>query len=65
MPEAKAGKNRLHLDLAVDRIEPAAAAAVALGGRRAGELQVDAAGGFQVMTDPEGNEFCFVTAPAQ
>ena len=53
------GKNRLHLDLAA--ADPAAEQAriEALGGRR---LQEYAPGGFLVMADPEGNEFCVIPA---
>ncbi|MEU6743441.1 VOC family protein [Streptosporangium sandarakinum] len=60
VPEPRSGKNRLHLDLQVEDLTGAADAAVALGGRRSGAPQRDAAGAFQVMHDPEGNEFCFV-----
>ena len=61
VPEPKAGKNRLHIDIEVDQIEPAAAAAVRLGASRIGDLVTDEQGSFQVMADPEGNEFCFVS----
>ncbi|HEY4457939.1 MAG TPA: VOC family protein [Pseudonocardiaceae bacterium] len=52
---AKSGKNRLHLDL--ESPDPAAEQAVVerLGGRRLTEYD---AGGFLVLADPEGNEFC-------
>ncbi|MGV9538846.1 VOC family protein [Streptosporangium sandarakinum] len=60
VPEPRSGKNRLHLDLEVEDLTGAADAAVALGGRRSGAAQRDAVGAFQVMHDPEGNEFCFV-----
>ncbi|MFJ9520861.1 VOC family protein [Kitasatospora sp. NPDC101801] len=62
VPAAKAGKNRLHLDLAVDDVEAAVRAAVALGATPAGELLRDDQGAFRTMRDPEGNEFCFVSA---
>ncbi|MEW2529639.1 VOC family protein [Streptomyces sp. NPDC047071] len=62
VPEGKAVKNRLHLDVAVDDIEAATAEAVRLGAVRAGEPVTDDQGSFQVMLDPEGNEFCFVSA---
>ncbi|MEO3751891.1 VOC family protein [Streptomyces sp. B6B3] len=55
--EPTAGKNRLHVDVSApdpaaerERIE-------ALGGRLLPEY---AAGGFLVMADPEGNEFCVI-----
>jgi hypothetical protein len=28
-----------------------------------GDPQLDPVGGFQVMLDPEGNEFCFIVGP--
>ncbi|GAA4103705.1 VOC family protein [Nonomuraea soli] len=64
VPEPKSLKNRLHLDLAVPDVDTAAADAERLGGTRAGALQKDDQGAFQVMRDPEGNEFCFVEGPA-
>jgi predicted enzyme related to lactoylglutathione lyase len=55
--EPKTGKNRLHLDLA--SADPAAEQRriESLGGRR---LQEYASGGFLVMADLEGNEFCVI-----
>ncbi|MUL43400.1 VOC family protein [Streptomonospora sp. PA3] len=51
------GKNRVHLDLSCP--DPAAEQRriEALGGRRLPEY---ADGGFLVMADPEGNEFCLL-----
>ncbi|MEV7614831.1 VOC family protein [Streptomyces sp. NPDC089799] len=51
------GKNRIHVDLASP--DPAAEQrrVEALGGRR---LEEYAGGGFLVMADPEGNEFCII-----
>ena len=63
VPEAKSGKNRVHLDIDVDDLAVATAQAELLGARRSGDVVVDPLGGFQVMTDPEGNEFCFVCGP--
>jgi hypothetical protein len=60
VPEAKAMKNRLHLDLCGPAIAAAADEAVGLGATRSGDVVTDAHGSFQVMLDPEGNEFCFV-----
>lgn len=60
VPEGKATKNRLHLDLDAGEVEAAADAAVRLGATRVGDVVTDAQGRFQVMLDPEGNEFCFV-----
>lgn len=63
VPEPKAGKNRVHLDVDVDDLEVAARQAESLGARRIGAPVLDAMGGFQVMADPEGNEFCFTNGP--
>jgi hypothetical protein len=58
--EAKLVKNRLHLDIEVDDIPAAAVRAVDLGAVVVSDLVVDEQGGFQVLKDPAGNEFCFV-----
>jgi predicted enzyme related to lactoylglutathione lyase len=61
VPERKQGpKNRLHLDIDVADIARIRAALVELGAQALGEVQQDAQGAFQVMLDPEGNEFCLV-----
>ncbi|PPK94132.1 glyoxalase/bleomycin resistance protein/dioxygenase superfamily protein [Kineococcus xinjiangensis] len=60
VPEPKAVKNRLHVDVRVDDIAAAAERAEALGARRTGGVHTDAAGSFQVLLDPEGNEWCLV-----
>jgi Glyoxalase-like domain len=60
VPEEKAVKNRLHLDIEVKSIGAAVAEAESLGASRVGEVVTDESGSFQVMVDPEGNEFCFV-----
>ncbi|WP_371482834.1 VOC family protein [Kitasatospora sp. NBC_00315] len=60
VPEAKSGKNRLHLDVhsepggldrLVSRLED-------LGASRVSEVDKGPAGHWWVMRDPEGNEFC-------
>ncbi|GAA3950110.1 VOC family protein [Streptomyces marokkonensis] len=55
--ERRPGKNRMHFDIASP--DPAAEQqrVEALGGRR---LEEYADGGFLVMADPEGNEFCVI-----
>jgi catechol 2,3-dioxygenase-like lactoylglutathione lyase family enzyme len=58
--EGKAVKNRVHLDVAVGDIPAATVEAERLGARRMGEVQHDTAGSFQVLQDPEGNEWCLV-----
>jgi hypothetical protein len=61
VPEPKESrKNRLHLDIDVADIGSARAALVGLGAEPVGEVQKDEQGAFQVMLDPEGNEFCLV-----
>ncbi len=59
VPEAKAGKNRVHLDLASESAAHQAAQVerlLALGAVRADIGQGDVP--WQVLADPEGNEFC-------
>ena len=63
VPEDKSVKNRVHLDVDVGDLEEATAAAEAIGARRVGEVVYDELGGFQVMADPEGNEFCLINGP--
>jgi predicted enzyme related to lactoylglutathione lyase len=55
--QAKVGKNRLHVDLSSDDPAGEVDRVVALGGRRVEGYE---GGGFLVMADPEGNEFCIV-----
>ncbi|MFC9388055.1 VOC family protein [Streptomyces venezuelae] len=61
VPEGKTVKNRVHLDLEVEDPDLAADEALPLGAARVGGPVTDEQGAFQVMRDPEGNEFCFVT----
>ena len=63
VPELKVGKNRLHLDVWVDDIPTATAAAIALGARPLGGLVAESPEPFQVLADPAGNEFCLVHLP--
>jgi predicted enzyme related to lactoylglutathione lyase len=55
--EAKVGKNRVHFDLSSP--DPAAQQrrVESLGGQRLAGYE---SGGFLVMADPEGNEFCII-----
>ena len=63
VPESKAVKNRLHLDLSppttmAAEVERLAAAGATVQGR------VDEGGSYwTVMLDPEGNEFCVLRGP--
>jgi predicted enzyme related to lactoylglutathione lyase len=59
--QPKTGKNRVHLDVSASDIPAAKLRIEALGGRRIDGFED---GGFLVMADPQGNEFCVVpTAP--
>jgi predicted enzyme related to lactoylglutathione lyase len=60
VPEPKSGKNRLHLDIHVDDLDEAIAKVEAIGGSRVGEPREQEGHRWQVMADPEGNEFCLV-----
>lgn len=60
VPDRKHGKNRLHLDVDVDDLERAIDEAEQLGARKIGSVVESDEAPFQVMADPEGNEFCFV-----
>jgi hypothetical protein len=63
VPERKQGKNRLHLDLAVVDFAGAVRRAAQLGASPVEPVygrELDAP--WQVYRDPEGNEFCLVTA---
>jgi Glyoxalase-like domain len=63
VPEGKQSpKNRLHLDVEDDDLLGAADAAISAGATRQGDVVRDDYGSFVVMTDIEGNEFCFVTS---
>ncbi len=63
VPENKTTKNRLHIDVQVTDLKAAAASATTLGASTLGPEVTDAAGSFQVMHDPEGNEWCLVLQP--
>jgi predicted enzyme related to lactoylglutathione lyase len=54
------GSDRLHLDIEVDDIDAERDRLVAAGASVVADLRTDAHGRFQVMLDPEGNEFCLV-----
>lgn len=60
VPEGKQGKNRLHLDVEVDDIDAEHDRLAAEGATTVADLHTTAHGRFQVMLDPEGNEFCLV-----
>jgi predicted enzyme related to lactoylglutathione lyase len=59
VPDEKITKNRLHLDMLVEKLDQARANVEALGGRRApGKPFTEYGWSWIVMLDPEGNEFC-------
>jgi hypothetical protein len=62
VPEPKAGKNRMHLDIVVDDIEAEVERLHELGAQRIDE-GVQSFGGTRWvrMSDPEQNEFCVST----
>jgi predicted enzyme related to lactoylglutathione lyase len=60
VPETKQVKNRVHLDLDVPDIEEAVTSSTRIGATRHGVVHEEPANFFQVMSDPEGNEFCFI-----
>jgi predicted enzyme related to lactoylglutathione lyase len=60
VPEMKTIKNRLHIDVAVQDLASTTQEAVRIGARKIGEVQDTASGSFQVLQDPEGNEWCLV-----
>ena len=64
VPEAKTIKNRLHIDVAVHDLASAMKQAERIGARKIGEVQHTASGSFQVLQDPEGNEWCLVVPGA-
>jgi hypothetical protein len=62
VPEPKVGKNRMHLDIVVDDIEPEIARLQALGAHRLDDRQQSVGDVKWVrMSDPEHNEFCVCT----
>lgn len=61
VPEARTLKNRLHLDIEVEELDPAIAHVEELGGSLIQPTQTEYGYDFAIMGDPEGNEFCLIT----
>ena len=62
VPEAKRGKNRMHLDIIVRDLEAEIVRLVELGARRIDGAPLTLLGTHWVrMADPDGNEFCVST----
>lgn len=59
VPEPKGGKNRMHIDIVTDDIEPEVSRLEALGARRLhDDLRTLGPSRWVTMADPEDNEFC-------
>ena len=60
VPEAKAGKNRLHIDVhgGSGDLEGLVARLEQIGATRIEQVDQGPAGRWWIMRDPEGNEFC-------
>jgi hypothetical protein len=62
VPEPKPGKNRMHLDIVTDEIEPEVERLEALGARRLHEgIRSMGETRWITLADPEDNEFCVCT----
>ena len=59
VPEPKAGKNRVHLDLTVAALDDEVERVIAAGAREAGRFEEDGSR-WVTLTDPDGNEFDLV-----
>ena len=65
VPEAKQGKNRVHLDLRTRDLETETARLVSLGARVLTAEPISEHGWrWHVLADPDGNEFCVLKPPA-
>jgi predicted enzyme related to lactoylglutathione lyase len=61
VPEPKVAKNRVHVDITVGDVAAGTVTVVGFGATAIGE-PIDEGDGrpFQVLADPEGNEFCLI-----
>ena len=64
-PEPKARPNRVHLDVRVSDIAEVTERLRERGAVTVGDVVIDEQGAFQVLLDPEGNEFCLVRPAAR
>jgi predicted enzyme related to lactoylglutathione lyase len=60
VPQAKTGKNRVHVDLNVHALDDEVERLAGLGAEKAEEHSSPSGKAWVVMRDPEGNEFCLV-----
>jgi hypothetical protein len=67
VPEAKQGKNRIHFDLrpAEGTRDEELARLIDLGAKPVDDLRTADGGGWMVLADPEGNEFCILRSEAE
>src|SRR5262249_30848496 len=67
VPEAKVGKNRVHVDMFVNDLDAATSQIEELGGRWTEPRMTLDDGGWisRIMADPEGNEFCICLTPSK
>jgi predicted enzyme related to lactoylglutathione lyase len=67
VPEGKTAKNRVHLDVAPDEgtRDEWVERAVAAGATELADHREEEGGGWVVLTDPEGNEFCIVRGASE
>lgn len=63
VPEPKAGKNRMHLDVQVLDLQPELERLSELGARVIVPAHDDNGFLTAVLADPQGNEFCLITPP--
>jgi predicted enzyme related to lactoylglutathione lyase len=63
VPEPKAGKNRMHLDIQVADLEAEVERLTALGAAVLGPPHDDRGFLTVVLADPQGNEFCVISPP--
>jgi predicted enzyme related to lactoylglutathione lyase len=63
VPDAKSGKNRLHIDLRPDDHDAEVARLMSMGATRVDIGQGEAT--WVVLADPEGNEFCVLRSKAE
>jgi catechol 2,3-dioxygenase-like lactoylglutathione lyase family enzyme len=65
VPEAKAAKNRMHLDLRTPDLESEVGRVRSLGGRQlTEEPQSEWGWTWHVLADPDGNELCILQPPS-
>jgi predicted enzyme related to lactoylglutathione lyase len=63
VPDNKHDKNRMHLDLRTPDLEPEVRRVVGLGAAVTGQPLEEFGWRWQVLADPDGNEFCVVQPP--